>query len=356
MGLKKTAKMISKDQTKAAEVEIVEQSKRIDFYMTEYSVELLAQKMDNSDFIIPSYQREYTWDLERKSRFIESLVMGLPIPFLFFWEMDDGHLEIVDGSQRLRTIQEFTLGNLRLGELESLSRMSGFKFLDLPPSRQRKINNRSIRGIILNEHADQQARFDLFDRINTSSKVANKAEIRRGALSGPFMDLIIELGANVDFVLLAPASVKLTKERHHEELVVRFFAFGDGLEGYKDRPSDFLFDYVKRRNSEAAEDNVAIDVYRQRFLNMLSFVSAAFPFGFKRTPNGSASPKTRFEAISIGSYMAQKDRPQLLPENLSVESWIDSKEFKDIIGADGANAIARLRNRINFVRDKLLED
>jgi len=100
-----------------AEAQIVDLSKRIEFYLTEYSIELLASKMNAGEFVVPSYQREYTWEQDRKSRFIESVVMGLPIPFLFFWEMPDGRLEIVDGSQRLRAIQEFVLGDLRLGDL-----------------------------------------------------------------------------------------------------------------------------------------------------------------------------------------------------------------------------------------------
>ena len=72
------------DLTELAENQIVEQSKRIDFYLTEYSVELLASKMQSGEFVIPEYQREDVWEPARKSRFIESLLMGLPIPFLFF--------------------------------------------------------------------------------------------------------------------------------------------------------------------------------------------------------------------------------------------------------------------------------
>ena len=136
MGRRTPAPIISKEQVVAAEAEIVEQSKRIDFYITEYSAEMLASKMRDRDFQVPAYQREFTWDPERRSKFIESLVMGLPIPFLFFWEMKDGRLEIVDGSQRLRTIKEFILGGLRLGELESLPASSNFRFADFPLSRQ----------------------------------------------------------------------------------------------------------------------------------------------------------------------------------------------------------------------------
>ena len=212
-------------EVKAAEAQILEQNKRIEFYLTEYSIEILANKMQNGDFFVPAYQRADTWEPQRKSRFIESLLMGLPIPFLFFWEMKDGKLEIVDGSQRLRTIKEFILGDLKLGDLDVLTHCVGFSFSDLPEARQRKIRNRSIRGIILNEHADEQARFDMFDRINTGSKVANTAEVRRGALAGPFMKMVIELAKDKLFSKLAPVSDKLVKERMREELVTRFFAY-----------------------------------------------------------------------------------------------------------------------------------
>lgn len=281
-------------------------------------------------------------------------MIGLPIPFLFFWEMGDGRLEIVDGSQRLRTIEEFVLGGFRLGDLEALPTLSGFCFADLPPSRQRKFKNRSIRGIVLNEHADEQARFDMFERINTSSKAANKAEVRRGALAGPFMSLVIDLAKLPEFVALAPVSSKQFKEREHEELVIRFFAYGDGLEGYRDRPSEFLYSYAKRMNAEMDSDPSLVAQYRQRFEAMIAFVASVFPYGFKRSATGKATPRARFEAISIGSFLAQQICPHLAQQHPDVTGWIEEEKFSDIIGSDGANAIARLRGRTEFVRDRLL--
>lgn len=340
-----------------AEQQIFEHTKRIEFYLTEYSIELLAQKMQNGDFEIPAYQREFTWEPERKSRFIESVLMGLPIPFLFFWESPStGKLEIVDGSQRLRTIEEFVLGDVPLGDLEELSLLTGFRFKDLPESRQRKIKNRSIRGIVLNEHADEQARFDLFDRINTGSKVANKAEVRRGALGGAFLDLVILLAKEPTFVKLAPLSNKLLLEREREELVTRFFAYGDGLEGYKDRVSAFLFTYTKKMNDRFKDNPADIESYRQRFMDMIDFVSRNFPSGFRKTPKGKATPRSRFEAIAIGSYLALQQRPEIANQSIKVEEWLNSKDFTKVTGADGANAIGRLRARIHFVRDRLLGD
>ena len=338
-----------------AEEQIVELSKRIDFYLTEYSVELLAGKMSKDEFVVPPYQRAYTWEEDRKSRFIESLLLGLPIPFLFFWEMPSGKLEIVDGSQRLRAIAEFVLGDLQLGELDSLTALSGFKFSDLPESRQRKVNNRSIRGIVLNEHADEQARFDMFERINTGSKIANKAEVRRGALAGPFMDLIVELAVAPNFESLAPVSKKGLDEREREELVARFFAYSDGLAGYKDRPSEFIFNYVKQSNVRVADDPALLGQYRARFTETMDFIERVFPHGFRRNDKGKATPRARFEAIAVGSRLALNERPALAQEAVAdVLPWLTSEEFITVTGSDGANAIARLRERTGFVRDKLL--
>lgn len=346
--------IVTDQQREAAEAEIISQSRRIDFYLTEYSIEILANKVRDGDFVVPDYQREFTWEPERKSRFIESIIMGLPIPFLFFWEMADGKLEIVDGSQRLRTIEEFVLGDLCLGELESLPTISSFRFVDLAESRQRKIKNRSIRGIILNEHADAQARFDMFARINTSSKNANPAEIRRGALSGRFMDLVIELAGRDDFARVAPVSKKQKNEREREELVIRFFAYSDGLAGYRDRPSEFIFDYAKRTNVAFNESPTLVEEYRARFLAMVRFVESNFQNGFRRSARGTASPRARFEAISIGTYLALQARPDLATVPVDVTDWVNGKEFIDITGADGANAKARLRGRTEYVRDHLV--
>lgn len=347
--------MITSEQIDAAEAQIVEQSKRIEFYITEYSVELLASKMHSKEFVIPPYQREDTWEDARKSRFIESLLMGLPIPFLFFWESPEtGKLEIVDGSQRLRTIDQFVLGDLVLGELETLTELKGLQFRDLPESRQRKVKNRSIRGIVLSEHADDQARFDLFDRINTGSKIANKAEVRRGALVGPFLDLVIDLAKDRDFEKLAPVPEMDRKLREREELVTRFFAFSDGLDGYKDRVAPFLFEYAKKMNQWFGDHPDEVQKYRDRFLSTMAFVRRIFPYGFRRTRNGITSPHARFEAIAIGSYLALQQRPQLASQQISISDWFSGDEFREVTGSDGANVMKKLVNRLHFVRDRLL--
>jgi hypothetical protein len=88
----------------------------------------------------------------------------------------------------------------------------------------------------------------------------------------------------------------------------------------------------------------------------MEFVSRNFPWGFRRTEKGKITPRARFESIAIGSYWALQQRPALSNQEIHVEAWLHSQEFTDVTGADGANAISRLKNRIHFVRDHLLGD
>ena len=341
---------------KKAEQQIQEQSKRIEYYITEYTVEFLAQKMKNGEYIVPTYQREFTWEEQRKWRFIESIMMGLPIPFLFFWqEPETGKLEIVDGSQRLRTLQEFIYDELVLHDLEKLTELEGFRFSDLLESRQRKIKDRSIRGIVLNEHADGEARFDLFDRINTGSKVANPSEVRRGALQGPFMELVKELAQDSLFIRLAPVSEKQLKEREREELVTRFFAYGDGLDEYSDEVSPFLFAYTQRMNKLFSKKPGLVRQYEDRFKNVMKFVDRVFPYGFGRSPTATVTPRVRFEAIAIGSYLALEQSPSLKPSHRKIVEWLESDDFAKHTRSDGANVRSKLEGRLHFVRNRLLE-
>lgn len=344
------------EQLEAAEAAIVDRSKRIEFYTTEYNVEILVNKLEAGDFVVPDYQREFTWDRGRKSKFIESVLMGLPIPFLFFWEADDGRMEIVDGSQRLRTLREYISGDLVLQKLEEIPELNNTTFIDLSNARQRKFLNRSIRGIVLNENADPQARFDMFERINTGSKVANPAEVRRGALTGPFQSLIEELAEGKLFQTLAPVSTKSKNERVPDELVTRFFAYGDGLGDYRDSPNRFVFDYTKKMNDEFEQNPALEEIYKTRFERMLNFVQRNFDNGFAKKSNPKSTPRVRFEAIAIGVDHALTEQPDLAEAKLdSIEDWIEGEEFKTATTSDAANVKSKLQGRINYVKNALLK-
>ena len=354
MAQTKKFRLIPEEQIRQGEQEILDSSKRIEFYTTEYSVELLFNKMEKEDFQIPDYQREFTWEPARQSKFIESILIGLPIPFLFFWEMGSGKLEIVDGSQRLRSIQAFINNHLKLIDLEKLPSLNGTRYNDLLSSRQRKFQNKTIRGIVLNELADDSARFDMFERINTGSKVANTTEVRRGALRGAFMDLVIELSKNSLFKELAPVSKKSLSERTPEELVTRYFAYGDGMANYHDSPKEFLFEYTKKMNISLNEQPHLINQLTDDFNSTMNFVKAYFPNGFRKDVNANSTPRVRFEAIAIGARNALKKEPNLHPNKNDIVNMLNSEEFKYLTTSDAANVKNKIIRRIQFVEHTLL--
>jgi hypothetical protein len=345
---------VPKFNIEKAEEQILGRQKQIDYFISEYTIGFLAEQMNKEEYFIPEYQRNFTWEDRRKQRFIESIILGLPIPFLFFYEdAKSGKLEIVDGVQRLCTIRDFIHGDLELDDLERLPELDGARFVDLPESRQRKIKNRSIRGIVLSEQADEGARKDLFNRINTGSKIANQAEIRKGSLGGPFIAMVNNLAKDSLFIELTPMSEKKIKEQEREELITRFFAYGDGLDDYCDEASNFLYSYVVGMNEKLRTDPELEAQYQQKFKKVMEFVKSTFPYGFRKAENRNSVSRTRFEAIAIGSSLALKQNPDLRPSD--VLNWLNGEDFTSIIRSDGANVIAKLSGRINLVKNNLLE-
>jgi hypothetical protein len=163
---------------------------------------------------------------------------------------------------------------------------------------------------------------------------------------------VIELATSEPFVSMSPMSKKRVDEREREELVARFFAYGDGLDNYKDRPAQFVFDYTKKMNAVFEQKPELEADYRERFGKTMRFVERVFPYGFRRTPTGNATPRARFEAIAIGSWLALREQPDLAPSNVS--GWLEGGEFVRVTVSDGANAVSRLRERMGFVKRQLL--
>jgi len=114
MATKRKRKRFTPEEETQAEQQIIEQRRTVDYDTHEYTVGFLVQEFEADHLYIPVYQRKFVWDQVRKSRFIESMILGLPIPLMFVSDTPGGNLEIVDGAQRIQTLQQFSNGDLRL--------------------------------------------------------------------------------------------------------------------------------------------------------------------------------------------------------------------------------------------------
>ena len=345
----------------AAEQQLLEQQRILEYDTKEFTIELLVNKYaggtEDADIYVPQYQRQFSWDFWRQSRFIESVLMGLPIPFLFFGDMKDGRLEVVDGSQRLRTCDSFLNNRLMLVGCERLNLLDGFIFQDLPKPQQRRFKNRTIRAVVLSQNATDAERRDLFDRINTGPLVAKPAEVRRGSMPGPVTDLIDELATDDLFRKLCPMSDASERLRTREELVTRFFTFSehfaDDLAGYKDRMTEYLDEWLQRANVRAAENPTYLKNLRKNFLRVMRFVDKYCPNGFAKTPRAKFTPNVRFDAIAVGTAEALRLKPNLVPAT-PPEEWLSSDDFRTLTTSNAANVRSKIQDRIEYVRDRLL--
>ncbi len=329
-----------------AESQIKEFQLQIDHRTSDYTVELLLNKFKNGDFYIPDYQRQYIWRPKNKSLFVESVLLGLPIPFMFFAECADGRYEIIDGAQRIQTLNEFVNGTLKLKDLKKLDKLNGFRFNSLSEATQRKFKNRTFRVIILEEKTTAEARQDLFNRINTTGVKANDSEVRRGSVAGKLKSFIEECCLNRDFIELCPVNAHQAARQERFELVLRFFAYLYNYRAFKHSVNGFLDEFLTSNLNSFDETQ-----YKADFENMLAFVKKNFEYGFAKSKNATVTPRVRFEAIAVGTALALKEKPDLCVRSVD---WINSDEFYTHTTSDASNNQKKLYGRIEYVRDQLL--
>lgn len=339
--------------------QIEELQKITDYEIKEWPIEVLVEKFtngrdsDESEIFIPDYQRDMVWTPRQQSRFIESILIKLPVPFIFAADVGqgdrEGGLEIIDGSQRIRTLDNFLSNKLELVGLKKLTQAIGMRFSDLSKPRQMRFKRTTVRVIELTEKADEDARREMFDRLNSGGTPLTTMEVRRGVVDGSFMTFITECAANEQFKALVPLSDRNAKRKEYEEFVLRYFAYLNNYQGFQKSVDDFLTDYLKSKNENF------LDADKQAMLNefvrMLNFVSQHFPNGFKRTGYKTV-PRIRFEAIAVGLSLALRERPDLAPGD--VGQWLDSNKFIKHTRSDASNSRPKLVNRIHYVRDNLL--
>jgi uncharacterized protein with ParB-like and HNH nuclease domain len=143
----------------------------------------------------PQYQREYIWSLrtELPSRLIESLLLEIPIPPIYFGKVASGRLEVIDGQQRLTTMINFVSNKFRLQRLQRMGSLNGKLFRDMTEEHQNKVLDAPIRSVVIDAGHNTELRYEIFERLNRGSMALNEQELRNCVFRGPFNDLLAQL-------------------------------------------------------------------------------------------------------------------------------------------------------------------
>lgn len=205
--------------------------------------ELVSLYKGREIVIDPEFQRLFRWDLRRKTSFIESLLLGIPIPPLFVFQVDDGTWELIDGLQRTSTILEFmgelvnADGNKRepltLRDTNLLPALAGVTWAAteepcLTPAQKLDLRRARIRVEILKRESDNTAKFELFQRLNTGGVVLSEQEVRNCTMvmiKPSFYRWLQELSKYDTFENTTAMTPTAIKKQAGLEQVVRFFAF-----------------------------------------------------------------------------------------------------------------------------------
>lgn len=321
MAKRPTQPAISSAQREAAERQIRQIQKEIRFDTRDFPVETIVARFIQDKFFIPPYQREFIWNERQQSQFIESVIMGLPIPMMFLAEDEEGTFEIVDGTQRIQSLEAFLSDDLELEGLKKLDTLNGFRFRDLPSAQQNKLTSRALRLVILDQETTDESRRDLFDRINKSGSELTPSERRRGALDGKFMTFLEERAKDPLFHSLCPVSPRMTRRREPLELVTRFFAYSDRYLDFEHDVDTFLDEYVKDHRTKFESKRMTAE-----FNATMAFVQRFFPYGFAKSAKAKTTPRVRFEALSVGVNLALRNEPNLTPP--PVTPWLESEQFR----------------------------
>lgn len=246
-----------------------------DFFASPYDppVKSLIQEIREKELDVrPTFQRNDVWDKRRKSRFIESILLNIPIPTLFFAEDEDGSKVVVDGQQRLLALKDFVENAFKLGSLDVLAPLNGKRFDELTPRQQRIIRNRTLRCLVISYRSDSEIRFEVFERLNTGGLPLNPQEVRHCIYRGKLNDLLHELVRDPTWMALIGRNAPHPR-MNDCELVLRYFAIREALPSYAP-PLKKLLNRFMRGHRNLHEDE--LEAFRQSFQASVQAVNIVF--------------------------------------------------------------------------------
>ena len=201
----------------------------ISSYGADYPVDGLVKRISRGDIYVPEFQRGFVWTHAQSSRFIESLLLGLPVPGIFlFKEPETQRLVVVDGQQRLRTLQTYYHGIIRGREfaLRGVSEeLNDLTYKSLPEDDRRRLDDAIVHATIFQQEDPQDdlsSIYLVFERLNTGGTPLVEQEIRSCVYPGPFNDLLEELAAHPKWREIYGSPSTRGKD---QEIILRFLAF-----------------------------------------------------------------------------------------------------------------------------------
>jgi hypothetical protein len=248
---------------------------------------VLSQLQKENILLNPRFQRREAWDSHRKSKFIESLMLGLPVPQLVLAELAGvrGRYVVIDGKQRLLALQNFAskgANGLKLSGLEIRSDLNGMSWADMQGDVARRddvasFENSAIRTTIIKGWRDEKILYLIFHRLNSGSVPLSPQELRHVLHPGPFIDFAFDYSEQSDELIALFGNKGLPDFRMRDvELLIRFMGFRYFLADYRGDLKSFLDGTVKAMNENWGKVSGGVMSSAKECENAIKFVREIF--------------------------------------------------------------------------------
>ena len=329
------------------------EQRRLNTETYDFTVSTINEYINDKHIFIPKFQRGYVWNRTQASRLIESLIIQCPIPVVYLSQNTNETLSVIDGNQRLNSINLYIEDEYALQGLTAYPELDGFKFSELDPRFQRHIKNRTIRCIVISKDTHPQIKYDVFERLNTGSVKLNAQELRHGIHHGPLMVLLEKIAKSKNWKEIS--GYRNDKRMRSEELILRFFALSDNWRNYKKPMSGFLSNYSEQNQKLSDNElkkieysfNTTIEISKKIFKE-LAFRS--FDKNYKNAKFNAAI----FDAQMVAFYelnLTDKQISKLMTKNIIPKTFdlYESDEFIKLISQSTTDTKS-LQDRIRIFK------
>lgn len=317
----------------------------------------------------PTFQRYFRWDDHQKSKFIESIMLDIPIPSIFVYQNQNGIWEIVDGLQRVSTWLQFQgllrdendekLPPLILKGTELLPEIEGFavKGSDkkIPSELMIDLKRRKLHVQIIKNDSDPDAKFEVFQRLNTGGAFLSPQELRNSLLvliNKDFYEWVERLSKKKEFLKALSLTKKKLESRYEMELVLRLLVMTHFKWDKRKNVSEFLTSSMRKLAKDSSFDRNKFEItFNLVFESLVSKVENEGIFrkseNFKLT---GGFLESGFEAIAYGVFKNSKklgDDAYLEKLKEKVHKMWSEDGFKKFSGS-GSNASSRIPGLIEF--------
>lgn len=304
----------------------------------------------------PDFQRKDRWNEKQKCELIESILMGLPLPYFYFSEDREGKKIAIDGKQRLTAIFEFLENRFKLNNLQILNNLNGLAFDNLEPRLKTIFEDYQLVAQVIKPPTSDRVKFDIFDRVNRGGTQLNKQEMRNALYQGKSTKLLNELSEFEYFKKATAYSINSNtmKDRY---LILRFLAFyllnSDKKLDYQSDVEKFLGETMELLNKlNDSEINYLREIFEISMKNAFEIVGEDV---FRLPTENNRKNSVNMYIFEVLAYLFA--HIESISDNSIVrdiyQKILHNSDFIDSVTGSNRNSSIKIDKKFKIIKDEL---